>query len=426
MNLKEEWLEKIKIVKNQNISKGYGYFSVNTQLYCAPEEIRLDKEITMIALLSSHEFLWNIHENFLTDKAFILDLIHSDYKQNIFKGLKNALKADEDIYRACLNRGDDINDSFLIPQSIIENKELMLETLPKINLFKRKTLKEFYKFDKEIIKTVITYYPNEFCNLQKRMQNFIAKDKKLMLSCAQYIQNYKLFNAHYSVDMDVVDIVLNESKSYIHCLPDSLKNNKDFILYAIEKFNISSNYLSDNIKKDKDIAILCVSKDGSQLEYFNDFYRNDKEMILLAFKTTQSLRDFKMSRSLLNDKELMQMFLDKKSSNYQFIGYDLKSDFDFSFQAVKLNPKNYEYLPSCFQSNYEFLYLAFKDHDSSFHRIVDKAPNDIRNDIIQSGLDLHNNKDIQTYILKKSLEAKLERINQSKIMDNITNKKLKI
>lgn len=43
-NLKQEWLEKIKIKERRNVSSKYGMFTVMTDFYQAPEEFRKLKE----------------------------------------------------------------------------------------------------------------------------------------------------------------------------------------------------------------------------------------------------------------------------------------------------------------------------------------------------------------------------------------------
>lgn len=119
INLKNEWLEKVKIQKRQDIHVSRGRFSIHTELYFAPDEVKADYDVNLTAALIGKEFLWNIHENFRKDKKFILELINNKYSEDIYSSLDYFLCRDKELFLKCVERKD--NFKWGINNSIYEN-----------------------------------------------------------------------------------------------------------------------------------------------------------------------------------------------------------------------------------------------------------------------------------------------------------------
>lgn len=313
-NLKNEWLEKVQIIKNQNVpGKRGGFFSINTELHFAPEEVKADYDVNLTAALIGKEFLWNIHDDFRKDKKFIFELMNYNYSHNIYDSLDYNLKKDEEIFIKCVQRGDSFRWGLF--DSILSNRDLIVEAMKIKDIFN--SLEGKYDLDKEIVQIHLEHDPYSFKSLKKSMKNYFSspKRKDLIISLMNKSNSenhylYKELLPSLQENLEIIDALLSKSASNIRYIPDSLRNDKAFNLYAIDKYGITS--ITDEMREDRDVAEKIIAKDGKLLKDFHQF-QHDSEMINLAFKTYKKL-DLLPSTKLV-DKDLIIKFLDADPSN---------------------------------------------------------------------------------------------------------------
>jgi hypothetical protein len=340
-NLKNEWLERVKRNKNQNVNgKRGGFFSINTELHFAPDEVKADYDINLTAALVGKEFLWNIHDDFRKDKNFILELINHNYSEHIYGSLDHILSKDKELFLKCVER----NDSFRwgLNDEILNNRELILEAMKINDIFTR--LEDKYNLDKEIVQLHLQSSPYSFKNLKKSMKNYFSSPKRKDLiielmnkSNSENYVIYKELSLPLQEDLEIIDALLNKSKNNFYYIPESLQNDKAFNLYAIDKYEITS--VNDEMKKDRDIAERFISKNGELLKHFVQF-QNDSEMIELAFKTYKKL-DI-LTATKLGDKDLVIKFLKADPSNCKTLIEKTKEhceDFDVMKLCVEYDGK---------------------------------------------------------------------------------------
>lgn len=473
--LKNEWLEKIKKINQYNVNKDGRHFTIRTEFYEAPEEVRLDEEMTWKVLLESQECLWNIHEKFKGNKEFILKLINMGevYKGQIYKGCSRELKEDPEIFSICMKRGDPVDGLWDIPQSIMNNKELLLKTLPDRNIFPQ--IYETYKYDKEINLLTMRHYPEYFHKLKKRMINYVVKDEEALKKIVKHYKNYQYLPDKVKLRLDIIDLALQASYENFQYIPENIRKDKDVILYGISRFNVplryidkdimdqdiaihaiekndyNTTYLTDNLKdneavmslavekngeylkyaslrlKDnKNLVLRAIEKSGSPLKYASASLRDNVEVIKKALETKKSIQDLNLGSNSLNNDELAKIMVQNLGENYQFLSEELKDKKEIILLAIKSSPLSYQYVKGIQRLDWEIINETLKrtedgPNNISKLKIVDLIPIEIFPEEIQKEAAFSRFKALLSYASKKSLEIQLERQKE-----NVHGKKLKL
>jgi hypothetical protein len=339
-NLKNEWLEKVKGIKHQNVYGNHGAFSINTELHFAPDEIKADYDINLTAALVGKEFLWNISDSFRKDKNFILALVDNKYSRHIYSSLSYDLKRDKELFIKLVERNDEFR--FRIVDEILNDRELILEAMKVKDIFSH--LQGKYDLDKEIVQIHLENNPYVLKDLKKSMKNYFSSPKRKDLiirlmtnSSSENYHIYKELSLPLQENLEVIDALLGKSSSNFYYLPQSLQNDKAFNIYAIDKYCLTS--VNDEMRKDRDIAEKIISKNGELLKKFDEF-RNDSAMIELAFKTYKKL-DI-LTATKLGDKDLVIKFLKADPSNCKTLIEKTKEhceDFDVMKLCVEYDGK---------------------------------------------------------------------------------------
>lgn len=388
-NLKNEWLEKIKGIKHQNVYGNHGSFSINTELHFAPDEVKADYDINLTAALIGKEFLWNINDKFRGDKNFILALIDNNYSRHIYSSLSYELKRDKELFIKLVGRNDEFR--WKIAEEILDDRKLVLEAMKIKDIFTK--LDGKYDLDKEIVQLHLEHDPHSFKSLKKSMKNYFSSPKRkdviLNLMNKSNSENYYLYKELLPAlqeDLEIIDALLSKSASNVRYLPDSLRNDKAFNLYAIDKYGITS--ITDEMRKDRDVAEKIITKDGKLLKDFHQF-QHDSEMIDLAFKTYKKL-DLLPSTKLA-DKDLVIKFLDADPSNCRTLIERTKEhceDFDIMKLCVEYDghlitysktlKNNPELADLALASSQDFTLLSEK-HIQSKNLVLQLLKNDTKN-----------------------------------------------
>lgn len=141
-----------------------------------------------------------------------------------------------------------------------------------------------------------------------------------------------------------------------------LFENKEFILYAVEKDGFALKY-AKNFQNDKEVVLKAVKKDGCSLEYASEELKNDKEVVLEAVKQYNFAFE-SMSEKLKNDREFLLELLKQNNDVFPYIPGKFINDKDFLLKAVKLDKKLFDYL-SYYPLNNDILLELERDKTNS-------------------------------------------------------------
>ena len=132
----------------------YGRFSVKTDFYEAPEEIRNDAEICFKVIIDSDEYLWNIPTEIKTPE-FLTKLMNAGCKQNLLKAINYWSEDYYDfiIQYAKLKKESNEKVEFDIwvrYYGLLKDRDIVLEFV-QLGILENKDILMEYKKDKEIM-----------------------------------------------------------------------------------------------------------------------------------------------------------------------------------------------------------------------------------------------------------------------------------
>lgn len=447
-SLKEEWLEKIKIVERRNQFGKYGSFTVMTDFFQAPDEIRNDREMCLKVLLESNEFIWNVPREMLT-LDFYEELFEKGYKQNLLEG--KSIWHEEFFpfikkYCASFN-GEKVPSfsSWLYAKGIFENREMVLD-LVKNNFFKdTKFLIEHYKKDKDIMFEVLRYDPTSIFSMMKSIKNAYCKDMNNVYSMLDISAHlYRGLPEKIKENPLVIDYALSKNGDLLQHIPKHLIENKEYVISLINKNNtIHGGCIPYIYMKDYDIAKLLIKRDGKNFRHFK--FKDNKELIFLATETHNDISHIPFTEdyySLIRNvikratadenitafvfpnvkkaelvKDLFLELYRNKQITAQNIGQyfaystKLSEERDLLIECIKEIPSILKHVPDEFKENdYELLNIYINEYTkrNGPQRYFSDLPSSIKNAAIKEGMD------VEKYITYKYLEISLNQVEKKK------------
>jgi hypothetical protein len=82
----------------------------------------------------------------------------------------------------------------------------------------------------------------------------------------------------------------------IDLLPESLQNDREVMLLAVQANAKSLQFIKEKWRNDKDVVMAAICKDGNLLEYVSDELKDDIEMVAEAVKTSADAITFASER----------------------------------------------------------------------------------------------------------------------------------
>lgn len=324
--LREEWIEKIKKVEQRNIySKGGGYFTVMTDFYLAPDEIRYDKEMCFKVLLEANECFWNIPKEIRTNE-FLIELMDRGYKGNVLLARKSWAEEDFPFVYEYLSKFEkDKKPKFnswitFNPSGIFANRD-MIFSLVKDHYYKETDfLLKHYKKDKEILCALLDNYPDELMHMPKSIKNAYFKDKENIYKLLEKNKGlYQYLPEKLKILQEVIEYELSHKESILYLLPEEVLKDRDRVFDLIKKYPyLKGSDIPYEYRKDFEIAKHLIGQDGKNFSDF-DFKGND-ELIRLATKTYNSIAFIpnKKEYGKLIREVTLKSSLEENKRNYAF------------------------------------------------------------------------------------------------------------
>ncbi|WP_117275244.1 DUF4116 domain-containing protein [Mycoplasmopsis edwardii] len=200
--------------------------------------------------------------------------------------------------------------------------------------------------------------------LKKHVDKKILNNTKFI---QQVLSSWSFFNL-FDFDInneDHYNIVLNQiiDHGYLFkMLSYDFKNNKKFVMDAIDKnpniladifdkfkddFQVMElaikrlpnnfKYASDRLKNDFDFASIAINKKGDNLKYVSSWLKDERDFVLKAIKKDPYSIRYASDR-LKNDKELALLAISKRPGSLQFLSDELKDDKEVVLLAISLSP----------------------------------------------------------------------------------------
>lgn len=144
-------------------------------------------------------------------------------------------------------------------------------------------------------------------------------------------------------------------------------NNPDFIAHLLRKMPHELHNLSEQFRNDKKYVVLAVEKDYTVLHNVSPEFKNDKEVITRAIKGSEFLyeRGYKQpqggnalqfaSEELRNDKDLVLLAVKETGTAIRHASENLKQDTEVIKEALFNTKEAFQYLPHTFKDDKKFV-----------------------------------------------------------------------
>lgn len=224
------------------------------------DDFKNDKEIVYQAISQNLESLMYASKELLSDKKFILDIIHNFKDKNSYE-----------IFPLLSNLADDIDIIFALS--------------PYEDIFPE--LSEKYTSNKDLVLATIPHFPSAL--------NFVS--------------------AEITDDEQLAQLMLEINGNILEYLSPRLTKNRNIVLTAVNQDGASLVYASDDFRDDKEIAILSLRDRWSSYTYLSPRLQNDKEIITLALNHYPYLLST-LSEEHQNDKDLLLILREKTTAKH--------------------------------------------------------------------------------------------------------------
>ena len=453
-DLRAEWLEKIKVVKRQNIQyKNYGLFTVMTDFYMAPDEIRNDREICLKVLLESEEFIWNIPDNVKT-LEFYEELFQKGYKNNLLENKSMWEEESFDFLNRYLSSFKNNKPSFpryLWNKGVFGNRDMVLELVRKGLFSNEKFLLEHHKKDKEIMFALLDNHPQSFTKMLKSIKNAYFKNEANIFKILESgVFKYEYFPEKFQRMESVIDFILLKDGSSLNLLPKDIIEDKEKFINFIKTFsNIKGTHIPYIYHKDYDVAKIMIERSGENFRNFD--FKNNEELLRLSMETYNNVsylpatEDYKeliktvilrsnenenainLSYSSGNGKKaemfkdlFPQLLRDKKISTFKISQYfsERLKNFEFNDNAPTNAELNRELYLECVKidslifektktplnkKDFEIIYIYMKKCESQNKNYKDYIDTDLKMQAKNMGISL------ESYINNEYLAEKLSK-----------------
>lgn len=338
LNIKQEKENLIKNTKGKNFSSTFLYETLNKE----------DSQKIIKLIRSRSQITRFLNKKLLENKEFILDLTKKEYL--IINYLNDHFKNDFDIAYEVLKSF--WNQKPNTPRTNLHIKFLG-EKILKNKYFNIKIMKDFdYKL---ILKDI---YSGNYLKLSKEnIEDYLNLIKKLNILWNENLELNKKINEK--------DLLI-KSSSYFKKIPilffanEELRKDKMFVINRIKENH--ENYLFCLLKNDRNFVVEAINANINVYKYINQEFKDDKEIVLstlnnLKKHNCESDYIFKfLSHIFKKNKKFVLEIINNFPNVYKFISKKLKKDKEILKKVVSINGLMIREIPdSC--RNYKDIFL---------------------------------------------------------------------
>jgi hypothetical protein len=262
------------------------------------------------------------------------------------------------------------------------------------------------KKDVDYIKNKWTYDNIDFSN------KYLRNDKLFVLMAVnKFGIYYKNISNELKYDMQIIyNAVLNDFNC-LEYIPNEYKNNKEFIKKYLTYNGCNIRYASEELKNDGELVNIAISHDyGSEyvLKYLNHLYKDNEEFIIPILNKYPNCFEY-ISKRLQNKKEIIMLCINnlkKLHNNYNHILFLIndvnKNDKEIVLPLVSMNGRDISYISGNLALDTDIVYAAIKN-DPTAYKYIDKSFFNNKEFILlclsnNNGYDKENYKDFLQYL----------------------------
>ena len=237
------------------------------------------------------------------------------------------------------------------------------------------------KDDEEIVIEASKEDMKAFQYASKRLKS----DKSFIFKLLSEISKYSKNNPEYDELDYFIDFIFKTiDKTY--------KTDKDFFLKLVKIDGQLLKKASSKLKNDLEIGIEAIKNDPNAVDFLSETIKNHKEIISL-------LKDSKLNSEKNSDSEtneskqiILEMLYEFEESYFKDASAELKDDYDFVKQVLKMSAEQIEFVSDRLKDNPEIAKLAVRSNEYLFQFISVRLKNDrefVKNLISKNGYILN-------------------------------------
>jgi hypothetical protein len=278
---------------------------------------------------------------FCDDKELAFAAIKKDPSMFLHAGY--YLKGDKDFVRECIKLGASLCFvGYDLSQDIEFNAEMV-----DINFNQIAYANSEVQNDKEIMLKVI----RKNGSLAMYASYDLQSDREFMLEAFKHGATEDVFSDEFRNDKEFISELLKINGLMLRYANYDFRMDKDLCMTAISQNNRSICYTSEFLQdeeiqqmkikfgQDKDLMLTWLKEDASAMSFASEDLRNDREFVLFAVQQNCS-SNFPLefaSKDLRNDKEIVLASVQKYPLSFEFASEELRNDKDIALTVIKLN-----------------------------------------------------------------------------------------
>ncbi|TQC51261.1 DUF4116 domain-containing protein [Mycoplasmopsis mucosicanis] len=191
----------------------------------------------------------------------------------------------------------------------------------------------------------------EFRNNKKFVMDAIEKNPEILVDIFDKFKD----------DSQVMELAVKRLPNNFKYASDRLKNDLDFASKAIKRKGDNLKYTPTQLRDKKDFVLQAIQKDPYSIRYASDRLKNDKELALLAISKRPGCLQF-LSDELKDDKEVVLLAVSLSSSELMNSSDRLRADKEIVKKSMR---------DICFLQHSEYVSKEIKNDDDVFKWISD-------------------------------------------------------
>jgi len=376
----------------------------------ASEDIRNDKEFINKYVSEKNPYAFQYVGDKLKDDLEFVKPIVENFGHNI-QFVSDRLKNNVELAKSAVE--NDYNVFNKINEELRDNKELCLTYLNKSsNHFPAMGVS--VRSDMDVVKLAIKDNPNNIKFAEPSIYDNREKIEELMkvnndvycsLSWESKLKDDdELGFSHYKKCLE------NKESIYLNRLDtfnSLLRDDKEFVLEAVQKNPLNLNHVSDRLKEDRDIVFEAMKQDPSVFKFASHTIKCDEDIIKLAVKN-DGLNLEHTSATNQNNPEVVMLAVQQNGNSLRFASMDLISDREIVKEAVKQNYNSFEFVSHDLKNDKAFIVELIEETKSL--KFLNHASTEIKNnkEVMLEAFKKDNDiaPDFLGYQLKKELGDK--------------------
>ena len=300
----------------------------------ASDELRNDKEFMLQAIGKKFFTIWWVSNELLNDREFMIEAIQKNYFALGYAS--DELKNDKEFMLQAI-RQNSWNVTF-IGEKLRNDKEFMLKAIEQDSwsiLCTSNELSDDENYKLQAIK-LDSWCINFINPRMKNNKEFMLQAIKINSLCIEYVDDDLLKDRDFLKKVnDIVNFSKYESQQMI--------TNKEIISQAIENKDIwCFAYVDPELRNNKEFMLHAIERDSSCIGYSSNELLNDSEFMIEVIKKNPRCINFANKR-LKSDKEFMLQAIEKDIFCMAYARDELKNDKEFMLQAMKEDIRCYAY-----------------------------------------------------------------------------------